>query len=67
MPLKDLIRGLVQTVMSPKFLSVAVVNNFVVSIPICSHFVRLVRVTWVEIHHKKQVSLFKDNNFVLFI
>ena len=53
--------------MTPKFLSITIIYNFVVGIPVCAHFVCLVGVTWVEVHYKKQVSLFKDNYFVLFI
>lgn len=53
--------------MPSKLFSIAIVENLVVSVPICAHLVSLVGLSRVEIHHEQQISLFKHNHLILFV
>jgi glutamate racemase len=53
--------------MATEFFPVTVVNNLVVSVPICPNLVSLIRVAWMEVHNEKQVTFLKDDYFVQFM
>ncbi len=67
MSLKHLVLCWCQTVVAPELLPVTVIDNLVVGVPICPHLVRLIRVAWMEIHYKKQVTFLKDDHLVLLV
>ena len=67
MSLVDLIFGRSKAVMTSKLLPVTIVDDLVISVPICSNLVGLVRVTRVEIHYEQEFTFLKHNHFVFFI